>query len=139
MTTLLTRLALLEEQRSNLLVAREYAAEALLWSRRLGMVDEQTQVEAQDNSAITPSTTASTTISKPSPRRLPWKMPAMRLVSIEVLARVVATPQRAFSRSMNRPRKNRPKCAAPKASNRRGRNSASSLCPQPRWRPTITL
>lgn len=46
MTTLLTRLALLEEQRGNLLAAREYAGEALRWSRRLGMIEEQTQVEA---------------------------------------------------------------------------------------------
>jgi tetratricopeptide (TPR) repeat protein len=46
MTTLLVRLASLEEQRGNLATALEHAREALEWSRRLGMVQEQAQAEA---------------------------------------------------------------------------------------------
>jgi tetratricopeptide (TPR) repeat protein len=46
MATLLGRLALLEEQRGNLAAALEYANEALDWSRRLGMVEEQALMEA---------------------------------------------------------------------------------------------
>ena len=46
MTTLLTRLANLEEQRGNLVAARHYADEALDLSRRLGMVQEHAQMEA---------------------------------------------------------------------------------------------
>lgn len=45
MATLLARLALLEEQRGNRNSALEYANEALNWSRRLGMVDEQALIE----------------------------------------------------------------------------------------------
>ena len=45
MTTLVTRLALLEEQRGNDTDSLEYAAEALNWSRRLGMVEEQALME----------------------------------------------------------------------------------------------
>ena len=40
------RLASLEEQRGNRAVALDYAHEALEWSRRLGMVQEQAQAEA---------------------------------------------------------------------------------------------
>lgn len=46
MTTLLTRLASLEEQRGNHEAALKYATDALDWSRRLGMVQEQAQAEA---------------------------------------------------------------------------------------------
>lgn len=46
MTTLLTRLASLEEQCGNQKRARGYAADAIEWSRRLGMVQEQAQAEA---------------------------------------------------------------------------------------------
>jgi LuxR family glucitol operon transcriptional activator len=46
MTTLLVRLAALEEQRGNLPAALEYAREALEWSRKLGMVQEHAQAEA---------------------------------------------------------------------------------------------
>ena len=46
MATLLVRLALLEEQRGNRTAALEYANEALDWSRRLGMVEEQALMEA---------------------------------------------------------------------------------------------
>ena len=46
MATLLTRLAALEELLGNRAAALEYATEALDWSRRLGMVQEQAQVEA---------------------------------------------------------------------------------------------
>jgi tetratricopeptide (TPR) repeat protein len=45
MTTVLTRLALLEEQRGNRSTALQYATEALDWSRRLGMVREQVLME----------------------------------------------------------------------------------------------
>jgi LuxR family glucitol operon transcriptional activator len=46
LVTLLSRLATLEEQRGNYAVALEYAHEALEWSRKLGMVQEQAQAEA---------------------------------------------------------------------------------------------
>ncbi len=46
MATLLVRLATLEEQRSNPAASLQYAREAFDWSRRLGMVQEQTQAEA---------------------------------------------------------------------------------------------
>jgi len=46
MATLLARLALLEEQRGNRTAALEYENEALDWSRRLGMVEEEAQMEA---------------------------------------------------------------------------------------------
>jgi hypothetical protein len=46
MTTLLSRLALLEEQRGNRTVAFAYAREALHWSRRLDMDRERAQMEA---------------------------------------------------------------------------------------------
>lgn len=42
----LTRLANLEDQRGNLVATRHYADETLDWSRRLGMAQEQAQVEA---------------------------------------------------------------------------------------------
>jgi tetratricopeptide (TPR) repeat protein len=45
MTTLLTRLAQLEEQRGSHTTALAYANEALHWTRRLGMVEEQTLME----------------------------------------------------------------------------------------------
>jgi hypothetical protein len=45
-TTLLVRLAALEEQRGNHAAALEYAREALEWSRKLGMVQERAQAEA---------------------------------------------------------------------------------------------
>ena len=45
MTTLLTRLALLEEPQDNRATAQAYASEALHWARGLGMVEEQTLVE----------------------------------------------------------------------------------------------
>jgi tetratricopeptide (TPR) repeat protein len=59
MTTLLTRIALLEEQRGNLIAAKEYANEALYWSRRLGMVEEQSQVEALETRLLKNKTTPS--------------------------------------------------------------------------------
>jgi LuxR family glucitol operon transcriptional activator len=46
LTTLLVRLASLEEQRGNSTEALEYAHEALEWSRKLGMVQERAQSEA---------------------------------------------------------------------------------------------
>ncbi|SRR6266568_1891945 len=46
MATLLVRLAALEEQRGNHEAALGYAGEAFDWSRRLGLVQEQAQVEA---------------------------------------------------------------------------------------------
>lgn len=46
MATLLVRLAALEEQRGNYAASLQYAREALGWSRRLGMVQEQAQAEA---------------------------------------------------------------------------------------------
>lgn len=45
MATLLTRLAQLEEQRGNRTTALAYANEALQWTRRLGMVEEQTLLQ----------------------------------------------------------------------------------------------
>lgn len=45
MATILARLALLEEQRGNRLAALQYATEAFDWSRRLGMLEEQTLIE----------------------------------------------------------------------------------------------
>jgi len=45
-TTILVRLASLEEQRGNVKIALQYAAEALDWSQRLGLVREQAQAEA---------------------------------------------------------------------------------------------
>ncbi len=45
-TTLIVRLASLEEQRGNTSVALKYAHEALEWSKRLGMVQEREQAEA---------------------------------------------------------------------------------------------
>jgi len=45
MATLLARLALLEEQRGKRAASKQYAIEALDWSRRLGMVKEQMQME----------------------------------------------------------------------------------------------
>jgi hypothetical protein len=44
--TLLVRFAALEEQHGNRTTALEYAGEALEWSRKLGMVQEQAQAEA---------------------------------------------------------------------------------------------
>jgi hypothetical protein len=44
--TLLVRFGALEEQRGNRAAALEYAREALEWSRKLGMVQEQAQAEA---------------------------------------------------------------------------------------------
>jgi tetratricopeptide (TPR) repeat protein len=49
MATLLTRLAQLEEQRGNRTTALAYANEALHWTRRLGMVKEQTLLEELRN------------------------------------------------------------------------------------------
>ncbi len=46
LTTLLVRLAALEEQRGNTAIAFDYAREALEWSRKLGMVQERAQAEA---------------------------------------------------------------------------------------------
>jgi LuxR family glucitol operon transcriptional activator len=46
LTTLLVRLAALEEQRGNSATAVDYAREALEWSRKLGMVQERAQAEA---------------------------------------------------------------------------------------------
>jgi tetratricopeptide (TPR) repeat protein len=46
MTTLLVRLASLEEQRGNPTAALDYAREALEWSRKLGTVHEQAQAQA---------------------------------------------------------------------------------------------
>jgi tetratricopeptide (TPR) repeat protein len=46
MTTLLTRLALLEEQRGNRAAALAYADEALFWSQRLEMADDHAQMIA---------------------------------------------------------------------------------------------
>ncbi len=46
MATLLVRLAALEEQRGNHAASLQYAREALDWSRRLGLVQEQEQAEA---------------------------------------------------------------------------------------------
>ena len=46
LTTLLVRLAALEQQRGNPAEAIEYAREALEWSRKLGMVQERAQAEA---------------------------------------------------------------------------------------------
>jgi len=45
-TTLLSRLALLEEQRGNYAAALAYAGEALQWSQRLEMPRERTMMEA---------------------------------------------------------------------------------------------
>jgi LuxR family glucitol operon transcriptional activator len=46
LVTLLGRLAALEEQRGNHTTALDYAREALEWSRKLGMVQEQAQAHA---------------------------------------------------------------------------------------------
>jgi tetratricopeptide (TPR) repeat protein len=46
MTTLLVRLALLEEQRNNLATAFAYANEAFYWSQRLNMVEEQSLMQS---------------------------------------------------------------------------------------------
>ncbi len=46
MTTLVVRLAALEEQRGNPAASLQYAREALDWSCRLGLVQEQAQAEA---------------------------------------------------------------------------------------------
>ena len=46
MTTLLVRLATLDEQRGNRAASLQYAREALDWSRRLGLALEQVQAEA---------------------------------------------------------------------------------------------
>jgi tetratricopeptide (TPR) repeat protein len=46
MATSLVRLAMLEEQRSKPTASLQYAREALDWTRRLGMVQEQAQAEA---------------------------------------------------------------------------------------------
>jgi len=46
MTTILSRLALLKEQRGQFAAAWRYAQEALEWSRRLGLAQELAQMEA---------------------------------------------------------------------------------------------
>jgi LuxR family glucitol operon transcriptional activator len=46
LTTLLVRLATLEQERGNLAHAQRYAREALEWSRKLGMVQEHAQAQA---------------------------------------------------------------------------------------------
>jgi len=45
MATILVRLAMLEEQRGNHAASLQYAREALDWSRRLGLVQEQAQAD----------------------------------------------------------------------------------------------
>jgi tetratricopeptide (TPR) repeat protein len=46
MATLLTRIASVEVQRGHADAARDYAREALEWSRKLGMIQEQAAAEA---------------------------------------------------------------------------------------------